>query len=301
METPAPHTADRTSKTFWIVNLGALGDWILTWPSLRCLRTAYPQHRFLGIGRPDYMRLAVRFALLDDFMDGESRDCIPLFSGTGLPANLDPPDGAVVWMKNADSLLPLLKTNATLPVVSLDPIPGDAIRHVARVHCESIGSEFPIRIPDDLTDGFPEHEPKSHYVFIHPGSGSATKNFSANFYENIAYYLRENGHAKIAFLMGPVEIDLGMEEAFKNQSLIFPENTGALADWLENAILHIGNDSGVSHLAGYMGIPSVVVYRSTDPGIWGALGRRVYPVIAEGESEAFDKVIGRIEAIRSSA
>jgi heptosyltransferase-3 len=297
METPASHTADRPSKTFWIVNLGALGDWILTWPALRCLRTAYPQHRFLGIGRPDYMKLAVRFALLDDFADGESRNWIPLFSGTALPANLDAPDGAAVWMKNAGSLLPLLKTNATLPVVSLDPIPGDAVRHVSRVHCESLGSEFPIRIPDDLTDGFPEHEPKSHYIFIHPGSGSAEKNFSANFYENIAYYLRENGHAKITFLMGPVETGLGMEEAFKNQSLIFPEDTGALADWLENAVLHIGNDSGVSHLAGYMGIPSVVVYRSTDPGIWGALGRHVYPVIAEGESEAFDKVIGRIAAI----
>jgi heptosyltransferase III len=298
MATSTPHSPGHPSGTLWIVHPGALGDWILTWPALRCLRKAYPLHRFLGIGRPDYMKLAVRFALLDDFADGESRDCIPLFSGTGLPENLAPPDGAVVWMKNADPLLLLLKTSSTLPVVALDPIPGEAVRHVAQVHCESLAKEFPIRIPDDLTEGFPEHEPRSQYVFIHPGSGSAKKNFSPNFYENIAYYLRENGHSKIAFLMGPVEIDLGMAEAFKNQSLIFPEDTQALADWLENAVLHIGNDSGVSHLAGYMGIPSVVLYRSTDPGIWGALGRRVYPVIADDESEAFEKVIGRIAAIR---
>jgi heptosyltransferase-3 len=298
MGMPEPQQTDPSIRPIWILHLGALGDWILTWPALLCLRRAYPRHRFLGIGRPDYMNLAVRFGILDSFADGESRGMIGLFSGDGLPADLDPPDGAVVWMREAEPLCDLLKSFASLPVLSLDPIPGQAEIHVARAHCEAIGREFSIRIPDDLTEGFPGHEPKSHHVLIHPGSGSESKNFGGDFYENIAYFLRENGHSKIAFLIGPVEMDRRRPEAFKNQNLIFPKDTGALADWLQNAVLYIGNDSGVSHLAGFMGIPSVVVYRSTDPSVWGVLGRSVHPVVAGGEDSAFEKVVQKITAIR---
>src|SRR5512137_21433 len=98
MESPAPRKTDPSGGTIWIIHLGALGDWILTWPALRCLRSAYPRHRFLGIGRPESMKLAVRFGFLDAFEDGASRGMIGLFSGNGLPRNLDPPDGAVAWM-----------------------------------------------------------------------------------------------------------------------------------------------------------------------------------------------------------
>jgi hypothetical protein len=217
-----------------------------------------------------------------------------LLSGDGLPSDLDPPDGAVLWVKNADSIMDLLRVRATLPVISVDPIPGGQNGHVARSHCEAVGREFPITFTGDLTDGFPEHEPKSHYVLIHPGSGSGRKNFSTDFYENVAFYLRENGHPKITFLMGPAEIGRETADAFKNQNLIFPEDTGALADWLENAVLYIGNDSGVSHLAGFMGIPSIVIYQTTDPGIWGVLGRNVHHVVAERTESAFDQVIARL-------
>jgi heptosyltransferase III len=283
--------------TIWVVHMGALGDCILTWPAIRCLRRAYPRHRFLGIGKPECMRLAVRFGLLDAFEDGASRGMIGLFSGYGLPEGLDPPDGAVAWTREADGLVRLLKPAATLPVLQADPFPARPEGHMARIHCEAVGREFPIRVPDDLTEDFPEHEPKSHNVLIHPGSGSEKKNFGSIFYENIAYYLRENGHSKIAFLMGPAEIERGWAESFKNQALIFPNDTMALADWLQNAVLYLGNDSGVSHLAGYMGIPSVVLYRSTDPRIWGVLGKYARLVAEEREDAAFERIIGCINDI----
>jgi heptosyltransferase III len=270
--------------TIWIIHMGALGDCILTWPALMCLRGAYPRHRLLGIGNPECMRLALRFGLLDAFEDGASREMIGLFSGYGLPEGLDPPDGAVAWTREAEDLVRLLKKTARLPVIQADPI-------------EAVGREFPIRIPDDLTEGFPVHEPRSQHVLIHPGSGSEKKNFGAVFYENIAYFLRENGHKKVAFLIGPAEIERGWTEALKNQALIFPRDTMALADWLQNASLYIGNDSGVSHLAGFMGIPAVVLYLSTDPRAWGVLGKSARLVTAEREDNAFERVIGCISDI----
>jgi ADP-heptose:LPS heptosyltransferase len=37
----------------------------------------------------------------------------------------------------------------------------------------------------------------------------------------------------------------------------------------------LGNDSGVSHLAGMMGIPTVAVFGPTDPAVWAPLGPNV--------------------------
>ena len=36
----------------------------------------------------------------------------------------------------------------------------------------------------------------------------------------------------------------------------------------------IGNDSGITHLAAYIGCPTTVLFGPTDPRVWGPLGRR---------------------------
>ena len=56
-------------KSFLICHRGALGDFILTWPALFCLRKALPHYQFIGIGRTEYMRLAISFGLLDTYID----------------------------------------------------------------------------------------------------------------------------------------------------------------------------------------------------------------------------------------
>jgi heptosyltransferase-3 len=37
----------------------------------------------------------------------------------------------------------------------------------------------------------------------------------------------------------------------------------------------VGNDSGITHLAGYLGIPTLALFGPTDFRIWGPVGRRV--------------------------
>jgi hypothetical protein len=137
METRNDQRDASQGGTIWIIHMGALGDCILTWPALRCLREAYPRHRFLGIGNPECMRPAVRFGLLDAFEDGTSREMIGLFSGYGLPEGLDPPDGAVAWMKEARPYPPA-ETGAKLQIEATR-FPG---RNHARIHCERSDVNF---------------------------------------------------------------------------------------------------------------------------------------------------------------
>lgn len=280
--------------TFFILHSGALGDFILTWSSLHCLRNAFPEARILAMGHPSYLSLAHRFGLIDEILDVNSRQGMRLLSGENLPEKCTPTHGAILWTKPIPSLNDLLKNS--FPLLFIDPFP-EASGHLAQLYCEMISQVFPIHVPSSLPSLFPQHEPKARYVFIHPGSGSPAKQFSPLFYIQLQKSLLAWGFEQCAFLMGPAEIERGLPEAFPGQQLIFSETPEALADWLENASLFIGNDSGVSHLAGYMGIPSIVFYITTDPQKWGALGRNVCWIMAKTEEEAFSKFSSALDTL----
>jgi heptosyltransferase-2 len=53
-----------------------------------------------------------------------------------------------------------------------------------------------------------------------------------------------------------------------------------LACWLRQARLYVGNDSGISHLAAAVGIPTVAIFGPTDPAVWAPRGAHVAVVRA---------------------
>jgi heptosyltransferase III len=273
-------------KEFWIVHLGGLGDWILAWPAILCLRRLLPDHRFVGIGRLGLLRLAVRFGLIDRAIDAEAREWTGFWSGRELPRGAGGPDGAAMWLADSEPVGRLLAQRASLPVAVVDPrLPVGRI-HAARHACESIRRFLPIEVPEDLTAGFPDHASLGRRAFIHPGSGGLKKCHSPEFYRGIADVLRGRGFERPVVLLGPAEVERGWTERFDGMERVTPDSATGLADRLSNAALYLGNDSGPSHLAAFMGIPSLVFYRSTDPKVWGALGRRTRWIAAPDEQEA---------------
>jgi heptosyltransferase-3 len=54
-----------------------------------------------------------------------------------------------------------------------------------------------------------------------------------------------------------------------------PETYRDLLDVVSGAQLFLGNDSGPGHLAGIIGIPSVILFGPSDPAVWKPLGPRV--------------------------
>jgi ADP-heptose:LPS heptosyltransferase len=49
----------------------------------------------------------------------------------------------------------------------------------------------------------------------------------------------------------------------------------ALAGLLAECRGYIGNDSGVTHLAGALGLPTIAVFGPTDPAVWAPPGMQV--------------------------
>ena len=276
-------------KTFLICHRGALGDFILTWPALYCLRKALPHYQFLGIGRPEYMRLTISFGLLDTYIDNESAGLLDFFCGKRIPDKMASPQGAVLWLTNGQETVDILRQSASLPVVCIPPFPETQI-HLAQYYCSVIQSHFTITIPQNLADCFPTRTNEGKYALIHPGSGSSRKNYYPLFYLNLANVLRQSGYRKVGFIFGPVEDEKMNREDFTGEWIVRPNDVETLADLLSRASLYIGNDSGVSHLAGFLGITTIALYKTTDPEKWGVLGKKVTHISADDEKSALRKI-----------
>jgi len=76
-------------------------------------------------------------------------------------------------------------------------------------------------------------------------------------------------------VIGPAEQDLLPELARRDATVHRPVGSLDLLALLRSAAAYIGNDSGVSHLAAWAGLPSVVIFGPTDPVRWRPRGHSV--------------------------
>ena len=263
------------NKTFLICHRGALGDFILVWPSILLLRKHFPEYKFIGLGRPDYMRLAIKLGILEEFHDSDSSVMLDFFENGMVPKELGSPERGVLWLKDSLKTAEFLKRNSNCDFAPMEPFPSEKI-HVAKFHIREILKYYNLKDAVKLTDLAPEHSfPSKNTVLIHPGSGGSMKNYSPDFYLKVAKFAEMHFKKEVKFILGPVEMEKGTGKLFSAGKTLAPENTSALADVLGGAYLYIGNDSGASHLSAVLGTPTVALYRSTDPEIWGVVGKKV--------------------------
>jgi hypothetical protein len=102
--------------------------------------------------------------------------------------------------------------------------------------------------------------------------------------------LRQSGYPKVGFVFGPVEEEKMNKEDFTGEWIESPKDVMALSDLLSRASLYVGNDSGVSHLAGFTGTQTIVLYKTTDPKTWGVLGKKVTHIPADDENSALHNI-----------
>jgi ADP-heptose:LPS heptosyltransferase len=111
-------------------------------------------------------------------------------------------------------------------------------------------------------------------IIIHPGAGSIRKRWPLARFLELADIIEKKG-LRPRFICGPAEQDLADDLAKQNRPIHALNELTELADLLESAGGYIGNDSGVSHLASFLGLPCVVIFGPTDPLRWKPAGPRV--------------------------
>ena len=121
----------------------------------------------------------------------------------------------------------------------------------------------------------PDYHPSK--IFIHPGSGSRKKCWPIENFIKIASLMEIKG-LQAAYILGPAEYDLFdilTRRKSLNAAVHQVDKLTALALLLKTGGGFIGNDSGVSHLSAFLGLPTIAVFGPSDPVVWQPMGRAV--------------------------
>ena len=114
------------------------------------------------------------------------------------------------------------------------------------------------------------------YVVLHPGAAAADRRWRVDGFAEVGDRLAEAGYAVVltgSAVERPITHELGGLMRNPVVDLAGRTSLDALAVLLSGASILICNDTGVSHLAAALRIPSVIVFRSTDPARWAPLDR----------------------------
>ena len=111
-------------------------------------------------------------------------------------------------------------------------------------------------------------------VVIHSGAGYLKKCWPLEkFCHLIKNILELFQNISISILIGkndPNPLDLNIVKDTSRISLLSGATLLDISEQLHYALCFIGNDSGISHLAGAFNIPSVVIHGPTGPGTWSS-------------------------------
>lgn len=203
-------------------------------------------------------------------------------AGAPLPADLAAFDAAVAYTRN-DFLGRRLEAGISR-VIRHDPSPrqGEGV-HASRWlsrPMEALGlrpgeppthsaSTAEARATEELRDRL-----GPRFLAVHPGSGSAGKNWPAERFARVAEAIAAG--RPWLLVEGPADESRARALAGVGGAVLakgLPLRVlGAL---LSQAGVYLGNDSGVSHLAAAWGAPTVALFGPTDPALWSPVGPRV--------------------------
>ncbi len=264
---------------------GALGDLLLAAPvfsALKKFRNSTSIHLVGGLSQVELLR---QLHLVDAGSSFDDSFFLPLFSTTPLPDSLmtwlEKFDRIVFWQRG--SVHPQLREHPRSFLANPRPDPHPALHHAQFLYDSvRVFLHLPEQDVQNLTLRFPRSLDIPPFLLIHPGSGSPTKNWPLeNFLELAARWQHRTG-GQVGFLLGPAEEAQALQ--FQNtsktrgyavfQSPPWPQ----LLELFRQTTHYLGNDSGISHLAGLLGLRGLVFFRTTDPKIWRPLGKKLLAV-----------------------
>jgi hypothetical protein len=281
-------------QTVLIVRAGALGDIVLLRGVVASLRRAGAAVTLLAPARPASALVGPGPEEARAALDWESPAVARMITETQdtrtLRAQFGRFDAVLCYSRNTEvvcGLSPLAPR-----VVSWDPEPRDAhaalwlARPLRSLGVEAVAPS-PLRATGEEAARAAEWTSRlpPGFLSIHPGSGSARKNWPVERYA--ALVRRVSPDRRWLLLLGPADRDgeaLAGEPGAVVARDLPPRAVGAL---LSHAGVHVGNDSGLTHVAAAWGAPTVALFGPTDPEAWAPVGPQVHLVrSADGRMES---------------
>jgi ADP-heptose:LPS heptosyltransferase len=163
--------------------------------------------------------------------------------------------------------------------------------------------DFPLRAEDfqalERIEGTEELR-QGEYVCLHPGASVPERRWPLEWFATIGAALARRGlrlvltgEAREAELTAAVArmVDVPVLDLAGRTDL------GALAALLSRARLLVCNDTGVSHVADALRLPSVVLSTGENPERWGPADRRLHRVFTNTELTLLNDVVAQAETL----
>lgn len=247
-----------------LVHKGALGDFLLCWPSMLSIRTAFPDSSIFWAGRTDFLfwlnplRICRLPGTLISSISG-------LYHVHKWPAALE---GYKVFWFGINRVTTSCVDHRLIFLTGVDREASTNFRKT----CLSILEKNGIFSDNDWKNAWndffgPKKSPE--YVLLFPGSGNRKKNWPLENYLGLAHLLEKKGF-KVKFVLGPVEQEQGVD--VQGFDAITCHNYEQLQNLIKKALFVVGNDCGPMHLAGMFNVPGIALFGPTSPEIWGPHG-----------------------------
>jgi len=222
------------------------------------------------------------------FMDfPEPGVALPTSEAAKIIAFLNDPQGIV--RRNLERFFPRASI-AVLPGYPAKDEPVHVVLYLAKA-LENCG--LPVHAENVLTEAMRRPllysgDKQRLRVVFHPGSGGAQKNHPPEFWMNLVRAFRENnpGIEKLpVILLGPAEENLlPLFSGEKSLEILLSPDTDRLSLLLQEAMIYVGHDSGITHLAAMLGAPTIALFRHSSVTQWSPLGPRVKVIEASASS-----------------
>jgi len=274
-----------------IIHQGAIGDIVSIFPAIIRLKEKFCQ--IDAICKKSIGELAYSLKLTDKFYPVEAAFFSSVFSGKTDPRTVD-------IFRSYDEIILFSYSQELESIIS-----GMVNRKIYRIHPRPDAS-LEIHILNHVLDRLAENGlirntngdaawPENDYftqlreqkeettpcdrlkILIHPGSGSARKNWEPSNFIKIFKKIKSLG-MNPEIILGPAEHNLSeifvrsLPAGSKVHMLL---DLGDLVTILSLSGGFIGNDSGISHLSAFTGIPTVVIFGPSSPKRWKPFGRSV--------------------------
>jgi heptosyltransferase-2 len=295
-----------------VIRGGAIGDFILTLPAIRLLREAFPGAHLEILGYKHIVAIAEgRF-----YADATRSIEYAAMAGFFVP-NSDLASDLAEYFASFQQIISYLydpsgyfhanlrRAGAKQIIQAFAPI--DDSEHVTRQLARPLQS-LALYLEDSAPAVHPSSEDREFalrflegarrpLIALHPGSGSAKKNWPIARWIEVANRLIESDqHPELLLILGEADqtqgaaLQAGVAQGGPlriARDLPLPHLAAVFAE----CALFLGHDSGISHLAAAAGTPSLVLFGPTDPAIWAPPNNSVTVI------EAPDADLGRISEV----
>ena len=316
--------------------LTGLGDLLCLVPALRALRAGLPDARLTLVGLPEAAPVVERFphyvdelvvlpgwpglpeheadlAKLVPFlasMQERSFDLALQLHGSGVVSN---PLAALLGARHtagfnlAGQFCP--DPRRFLPYLDHEPEVRRALRLVEHLGLPASDEslEFPLGPDDELALSAVEETAglaPGSYACVHPGANVAPRRWPTERFAAVADGLARRGLAIVLTgTAGEASLTAAVARAMDTPAIDLAGRTplGALAALVSKSRLLVANDTGVSHLAGALRTPSVVVFSASDPQRWAPLDQDRHRVIGPHPAASVDAVVAEVDHLLAVA